>query len=143
MKLISHRGNINGPLPERENRLAYLYEAIKLGYEVEADVWYDDGWWLGHDKPQVKCNDIELHDFWCHAKNEEALERLVEIPTIHCFWHQNDYYTLTSKGHIWVYPGRKLLVGSICVLPEQGYQGHLKMCNGICSDYISTYDTFK
>ena len=41
MKLIAHRGNIDGPNPERENSPEYIEEALKAGYDVEVDVWYD------------------------------------------------------------------------------------------------------
>ncbi len=140
MIFIAHRGNIQGPEPKVENNPKYLWEALNNGFRVEADVWYDNGWWLGHDKPQykVKYNHDLLH-FWCHAKNEEAFCRLRKRDIFHCFWHQTDDYTLTSKGYIWVYPGKKLLPGSICVLPEQDYKGTIRKCGGICSDYIGSY----
>ena len=37
MKLIAHRGNINGPC-ERENSPEYILETINLGYDCEIDV---------------------------------------------------------------------------------------------------------
>jgi hypothetical protein len=53
MILISHRGNISGPNPERENHPDYILEALQAGYEVEIDVWFVDGKFkLGHDGPQ-------------------------------------------------------------------------------------------
>ena len=53
MKLISHRGNLEGPNPERENHPDYIYEAIQAGYDVEIDIWFVDGKFkLGHDEPQ-------------------------------------------------------------------------------------------
>ena len=42
MKLIAHRGNINGPNPEKENHPDYINTAIKSGYDVEVDVWFID-----------------------------------------------------------------------------------------------------
>ena len=52
IKLISHRGNLNGVNPDRENSPSYIQEAITAGYDVEIDVhWWDSGIWLGHDKP--------------------------------------------------------------------------------------------
>ena len=142
--LISHRGNINGPQPERENSPAYILEAMNARYFVEMDVWYDKGWWLGHDKPQYKMPRQFLGSpsphFFFHAKNPAALARLCRIPgSLHAFWHQEDDYTLTSWGLVWVYPGKKLLKGSIAVLPEKGYDGNLKQCYGICSNFIERY----
>ena len=53
MKLISHRGNINGPNKEQENHPDYITSALKQGYDVEVDVWLIDGnIVLGHDEPQ-------------------------------------------------------------------------------------------
>jgi hypothetical protein len=49
MKFISHRGNLSGRNPESENSPSYINMALKLGYDVEVDVWYIDGkWYLGH-----------------------------------------------------------------------------------------------
>ena len=48
MILISHRGNINGRIPDLENSPDYIDAAIKLGYDVEVDVWfYNDSFFLG------------------------------------------------------------------------------------------------
>jgi hypothetical protein len=50
MILISHRGNINGKQPDKENHPLYIFEAIKQGFQVEIDVWFIDGKFkLGHD----------------------------------------------------------------------------------------------
>jgi hypothetical protein len=50
MILISHRGNINGKQPSKENHPLYIFEAIKQGFQVEIDVWFIDGKFkLGHD----------------------------------------------------------------------------------------------
>jgi len=38
MIIISHRGNINGPLVDKENRPSYIDSAIKLDYDVEVDL---------------------------------------------------------------------------------------------------------
>ena len=35
MILISHRGNISGPNPERENHPEYIFEALQAGYDVD------------------------------------------------------------------------------------------------------------
>ena len=52
MKLISHRGNINGKHEKFENFPSYIDTAIDQGYDVEIDLWKDsDGFYLGHDEP--------------------------------------------------------------------------------------------
>jgi hypothetical protein len=55
------------------------------------------------------------------------------------FWHQEDKYTLTSKGNIWVYTGEELLPNSICVMPENHHYDDISKCYGICSDKIEYY----
>tara|TARA_Y100000034_G_scaffold130569_1_gene189330 strand:- start:1673 stop:2110 length:438 start_codon:yes stop_codon:yes gene_type:complete len=140
MILISHRGNLKGKLPEYENDPGYIDEALNKGYEVEIDVWYKDkNWYLGHDGPQYEINLKYLKNdkFWCHAKNIEALNKMLKHD-IHCFWHQEDDVTLTSKGFMWTYPGKPLTDKSICVLPEKNNQIPKKAL-GICSDYVVNY----
>jgi len=141
MKLISHRGNINGKQPDLENNPEYIKDAIRIGYDVEVDVWYDNGFWLGHDKPlyPIETSFLKNKKLWCHAKNNKALFKMRQEPGIHYFWHQKDDYTLTSEGFIWTFPKKLLYYNSICVLPELGYTGDLDNCYGICSDIIEVY----
>ena len=55
MKIISHRGNIRGAVPDKENRPSYIDCAIGSGYDVEIDLRMIDGeLWLGHDEPQYR-----------------------------------------------------------------------------------------
>jgi len=138
--LISHRGNINGRKPELENGQRYCQSAIDAGYNVEIDVhFYDDILWTGHDRPQYRVDDDFLlqEEVWCHAKDIMALRRLLELET-HCFFHQNDPVTLTSKGYMWTYPTQPLTEKSICVLPELQLIA-LQHSAGICSDRIEKY----
>jgi hypothetical protein len=144
MILISHRGNINGK-SEYENGQKYCEKAIQAGYNVEIDVhWYDGIFWTGHDKPQYRVDPefFKRKDVWCHAKDIKALRELQKI-NAHCFWHQEDDVTLTSKGYIWTYPGKPLTDNSIAVLPENNNDNVLTMLPkkllGICSDYIQKY----
>lgn len=144
--VISHRGNLRGPNPERENSPEYIQEALDAICNVEIDVWGMGGdIYLGHDKPTYKINDSFLMerqlDLWCHAKNIEALQILYSLGGPEFFWHQTDDFTLTSSGYIWTYPGKPLTKKSICVLPEQSPDpiSHINICAGICSDYIATY----
>ena len=140
MILISHRGNLNGKDIENENNPLYIDRALGKGYDVEIDVWYENGkWYLGHDKPQyeIELDYLRNKKLWCHAKNIEALNLMLD-DDIHCFWHQEDDVTLTSCGFIWTYPGKKLFKNSICVLPEITKYKKIS-CKGICSDYIIKY----
>jgi hypothetical protein len=81
MIFISHRGNLNGKKKESENKPVYIKDAIKKGFNVEIDVWYTDGFYLGHDRPEFKVSKkfLENKKLWCHAKNLKALEKLQKI----------------------------------------------------------------
>lgn len=139
MILISHRGNIKGKQPKLENNPTYIDLAIKKGYNVEVDVWYDNGFYLGHDFPQyeISFNYLINDKLWCHAKNIEAIIEMKKYP-IHYFWHQEDDITLTSKEYIWAYPGKQPIKNSIAVMPEL-YNDDISKCIGICSDNIKKY----
>ena len=43
MILISHRGNIDGKIVERENHPDYIDKAISEEFDVEIDVWMIEG----------------------------------------------------------------------------------------------------
>jgi hypothetical protein len=141
MILISHRGNIAGPKPDRENHPSYILEALAAGFDVEVDVWSVDGeLFLGHDMPQyeVSIDFLKNDHLWCHAKNLEALSAMLSCE-IHCFWHQEDDYTLTSRGFIWTFPNKNLTTGSICVKIGKRTDDFSESIAGVCSDWIKTY----
>ena len=141
MILISHRGNIEGPNPKMENHPIYINEAMNIGVDVEVDVRSLSGvCYLGHDTAQyeVEWNYLSDSKLWCHAKNIEALEIMLDLG-IHCFWHQEDVVTLTSRNFIWNYPGTYLTKRSICVLPETVGGIKVNEAAGVCSDYIGEY----
>jgi hypothetical protein len=144
MVLISHRGNINGKMPQNENHPDYIDEAIHAGYNVEVDVWMvDNELFLGHDEPQYKIIwnwlSIRYEHLWIHCKNVEAMEFFNENGGFNYFWHEEDTLTLTSMNVIWAYPGKQPIKGSIAVMPEI-YNDDLTQCVGICSDYIQNYN---
>ncbi len=146
MKYISHRGNLNGKILEKENSPDYILEALNKGYDVEIDIWYNNGWYLGHDEPVYK---IEIDFFkdnfekiWFHCKNLNAIVMFKNIEnnfkSVQYFWHQNDSFTLTSNNYIWTYPGEILSKYSICILTENiNISENYKNCYGICSDNIN------
>lgn len=135
MILISHRGNLNGK-SDRENQPDYIEEALAQGFDVEIDVWrIDNQFYLGHDKPVylVEEDFLRKSGLWCHAKNIDALNQMVEVEMVHCFWHQDDDVTLTSEGYLWTYPGKQLTSNSIAVLPTTELNVDVA---GVCSDFI-------
>jgi hypothetical protein len=144
MKLISHRGNLIGPNPERENSQLYIQEALDKGFDVEIDVWVIDNIiYLGHDKPQYVIEEIWLQLYkkylWIHCKNTNAVNYFAsKLKLFNYFWHENDTLTLTSKNHIWAYPGKQPIKNSIAVMPEI-YYDDVSQCLGICSDYVQNW----
>lgn len=146
MKLIAHRGNINGRNLKAENRPDYIDCTIQLEYDVEIDIWKTNKkLFLGHDTPQYEItidwiND-RSHVLWVHCKNVEVLEFLnnyIAPAEINYFWHETDTVTLTSKKYIWAHPGKQPIKNSIAVMPELN-QENVFDCKGICSDFISNY----
>lgn len=147
MKFISHRGNLEKKIKHEENTKDKIQYCISLGFDVEIDIWsIDEDLYLGHDLPEQKIDLKFLEQnnqyLWIHCKNIDSLQKLKYH--FNCFWHQEDDYTLTSDGNIWVYPGRKLIKDSIAVMPEiTNYSlQDLQMCYGICSDNILSYYNF-
>lgn len=142
MFLISHRGNINGKNPDRENSPDYILEAISYGYDVEIDVWFDGNVFvLGHDSPQYKVSSVFLKQkgLWIHCKNINALNKLIIKSECNCFFHNIDDVVLTSKKYLWTYPGKQLYSNSICVLPELFTDCIVFDAAGVCSDFIVRY----
>ena len=141
MKLIAHRGLMFGSDKTNENAPYQIESALDKGFDAEIDLRIvNDKFFLGHDEPTYEIEEsfLENTNFWCHAKNLESLQKMLSNSKIHCFWHQDDDYTLTSRGIIWTYPGKTLTLNSICVLPEWVEQKEIN-CLGICSDYIENY----
>jgi hypothetical protein len=142
MIFIAHRGNISGKQPNLENTPEYVLNALNIGLNVETDVWYIDGqFFLGHKLPQtsVKENFLLQKNLWIHAKNIETLYLLKN--KCNCFFHNKDDCVLTSKGFIWVYPGKPLISDCVAVLPEiTKYPiNELKNCYAICTDHVKTF----
>ena len=82
MYFISHRGNTLGPDISKENSVDYINDAIKKGYDVEIDVWFQkENFYLGHDKPTYLVDDKYLLNkkLWCHSKNLDSLINLKKI----------------------------------------------------------------
>lgn len=144
MKLISHRGNLTGPNPERENSLQYIEEAIDAGFDCEVDLWEINGeLFLGHDSPKELISMDILYFFrfnlWIHCKNAKALQMLSErkYSRFNYFFHDKDQFTITSLGYIWANYDVPFLEGSIRMLKK--YEPIQKGFLGVCSDYIKMY----
>lgn len=147
MKIIAHRGNLNGPCVE-ENTPLQIQMCLDLGYDVEIDLWYNGKkYLLGHDAPTVE---IPIHflrrfrdQLWIHCKNDLCLFQLAKENEFHYFWHERDQYTLTSQHIIWSYPESYCEENCVVLLPERTVflsefpqlLTKYKDCYGICTDY--------
>ena len=148
MILIAHRGNINGKIEKFENNPNYIDSAIEQGYDVEIDVWYHQHeFWLGHDEPSYEVSLKWLTDrkdfLWIHCKDLITIDMLRDLQIhnktdLHYFFHDEDDCTITSKGNLWVYPGKQPVKNSIAVMPEW-HRDNTEFCKGICSDNIINY----
>lgn len=143
MKLISHRGNINGSDPMRENSPDYILEAIEKGFDVEIDIWYENGeFYSGHDFPQDEISlDFLINNknkLWCHAKTIDTLYELIKLK-LHTFFHNRDLATLTSKGFIWTYPNEDVTPKSVIVNNNSTVRKYNINIYGVCSDYIENW----
>ena len=144
MKIISHRANLSGAVKNLENKPEQILYCIELGFDVEIDVWYiNKKLFLGHDEPQyeIEFKFLKNKNLWCHAKNYNALEIMINEREINCFWHQNDDYTITSKGFMWCYPNIQLINNAIAVMPENTNYSliDLQKCYAICTDKPQYY----
>jgi len=142
---IAHRGNIDGPDPSTENHPEQVLRAISLGFDVEVDVWVTgDELFLGHDEPTYRVTAEYLKSIgdhaWYHCKNLLALEYLLSnMPELNFFWHEEDRFTLTSRGHIWTYPGQPVTEKSVIVdLEVSNVKRYGDIPYAICTDYPST-----
>ena len=155
IKLIAHRGNINGSNPGRENTVPYIEEAIEKGFDVEIDVRAVERkkperrayispytYVLGHDggETEVGYEWLLRHSekLWVHCKDLTSLRALYGTP-LNYFWHQEDDFTLTSKNIIWTYPLKNITDKSVivCFTQEEAkfWNGESQIF-GICCDWV-------
>lgn len=144
MKIISHRGNISGRVPDKENRPSYIDCAIGNGYDVEIDIQNIDGeLWLGHDGPQYKVDHVWLSKrkeyLWIHCKN---LESAKECWKYQSFCHTQDPFSYTSVGKIWLHDISQKIDDNV-IIPLLSLKDIQELKNnnlfyksfGICTDY--------
>lgn len=146
--LIAHRGNLDGPKPREENNPMIVRQRLQQGFSVECDVWYKQGeLWLGHDAPEyaIRWSDLLDPRLLIHAKDGPTLEYLLhrigtEGVDMEVFYHTTEDYILTNKGRVIVYPGKALLKGSLCMMPERASYNaeEKKKAAWICSDSITS-----
>jgi|15BtaG_2_1085339.scaffolds.fasta_scaffold00145_11 hypothetical protein len=151
MKIISHRGNLDGPNPERENTLKYIDEALSHGYDAEIDLRVKHGiLYLGHDGPDHHIAQTDLDDrrqrLWIHYKDNVALSY---YSGGRAFCHQSDPFSMvmncpwisSKNGFIWVHD-LSLELTNYSVIPLISKEdidnfdlARARCIYGICTDY--------
>lgn len=134
MKIISHRGNLEGRDKTKENKPSHIKQVIEKGFEVEIDVWYvNNKFYLGHDMPVYEVNKGFFDkSMWIHCKNIDAVEQL-KTTKLNWFWHEEDQMTITSLGYIWCFPEIYVDKGITVVLGKKKKVN--KRILGVCTDY--------
>ena len=145
MRIISHRGCLDGPDPSIENNPNQIDLAIKHALDVEIDLWMlDENLFLGHDDPQypitIKWLNERSDKLWVHCKNIKVLDYLSsQQSNLNYFFHQADHVTLTSKNFLWVYPKKEFTENSVIVSMDQSDLKKLKDSQiqpmAVCTDY--------
>ncbi|MEM2146114.1 MAG: hypothetical protein QW279_12185, partial [Candidatus Jordarchaeaceae archaeon] len=117
-KVISHRANLFGPNPNRENKISAIEEVISKNIDVEVDIYVQNGdLFLGHDYPETPINISFLNRYashlWIHCKNKPALAYLMHFNRQHhnilnFFFHQQDECTITTHNYIWTFANTEL-----------------------------------
>lgn len=139
MKIISHRGNVDGIENLNENTIPFIQKSIDIGFDVEIDIWKTEfGLKLGHDFPKNNVDIdwlMEKREFlWIHCKNLEVFQFLDTFNCFNLFVHDKDPVVITTKGYRWYYMGNDAPNG-ICVLPEQFDKKIIPSTKGICTDF--------
>jgi len=148
MKIISHRGYLDGENEIQENNPIYIDECLSNGFDVEVDLRLNSNkFYLGHDiEKYIISIDwiLERKEFlWVHCKDIYSIQYLIESELdINYFWHENDLFTITSKNYLWAYPNKKVYQKAVNVLPEKNW-GFKKIVEeqifAICTDYPKKY----
>ena len=143
--LISHRGNLRGPNPDYENNPEHIVKNVLPNFDCEVDLRFDshnNTFYLGHDFNQYEIDFSWLDNFskklWIHCKDFDSLDYLCRSSSeLNYFWHENDSFTITSKGYIWTYPNSNFY-GSKSINVDLNKEVQKQDCYGICSDYVES-----
>lgn len=140
---IAHRGNLNGPVPSRENRPDYIEKALERGHLAEIDLRaVGRELFLGHDFPQYRISRewIERRkDFLLIHLKDHASVALVRDSGWHTFCHSNDPYTVTSRGYTWLHdmslPSTDATIVPLLTMDLIRAYPAIRTVYGICSDF--------
>jgi hypothetical protein len=141
--IISHLGNIHGRDETRENRLAYVQEALKAGWHVCVDVVFHCGSFVlpfdGGFNPAPPAF-FSKQRVWCRAHDPMTLDALCNI-NAHAFLNTDSGLALTSSQFIWTAQPYDLVARSIAAFPEDAPAAWLDTAEpaGLCSNAPALY----
>jgi hypothetical protein len=132
MRVIAHRGNLEGPDKAQENSIKSTFNCLYRDLDVELDIHVKNNLiYLDHDgilSDSTPCIDLksfckEFDSFqdklWLHCKNLEAVIYCqANLQQYNYFGHSNDEFVLTSKGYIFTRPNVATGKNVVCVMPE-------------------------
>jgi len=139
MKIVSHRGNLEGRNIKLENHPDQIDFAIKNNFLAEIDLRIiDNKFWLGHDEPDYLIDKQWLLDrneyLVIHSKDLKTSNHLVNLnKKLNWFYHTDEDIVLTSWGWMWCYPEIYLSEGITVLIGDQ-----VKLSSkvlGVCTDY--------
>lgn len=141
--IISHLGNIDGRVPERENTLPYIKEALAAGWHVCIDVWYTNGSFVlpaARALQPIPPSLLSNCRVWARTHDPETIDALCTIKA-HCVIAAESPVALTSEQFIWSLPPTPLVSRAIAVFPELAEPGWLEQYEpaGLCSNEPARY----
>lgn len=145
VKVISHRSNLNGIDPSRENCPECIKEVISLGFDCEIDIsckriFEYKSLFLGHDEPMYHIEiDFLLKNapkLFIHCKDFNSLDYLQKFNELNIFFHNRDEHVFTSKGNLITHQDQpKTTKNGIIVLKDKPTRQNLPMCAGLITDW--------
>lgn len=144
MRWIAHRGNTEGPIPERENTPDYLVKALERGYDIEVDVWMGPcGLLCGHERDgavSVSTDFLRRQNAWVHCKDVASFMCLSRYPDVNCFMQDAEPAVLTSRGFVWLHSSYDGIPDGRCVLTQLNHQGFPAQFQpyAVCTDWVGT-----
>lgn len=149
MLFVSHRGNLEGRDPTKENYPGYLLDALEKGFHVEVDVWVvSKKVFFGHDHPQyeVDLNKFPSKSVFFHCKNLEAVDYFLKEGqnanfTRFFFYQEGEGVSLIYASDIfWCY--KRFVENGIIMLDNEIFPTKnltTKRIAGVCSDNIKAW----
>jgi hypothetical protein len=146
MIIYAHRGNLDGPEENNENRPSQIERALEAGFYAEVDIRRSySGFWFGHDGADYRVEDDWINErrdrLLLHVKDFETLQYIADRRLAwHFICHASDPYTITSRSHVWLHDIRKLVPDDRTVVPLLSLEQlraypYIKVVGGICTDY--------